>query len=89
LRSIAIPKETAIALLNEPAHALSKLATVAAAKEPQVYKSLKKESSVDLRYMAQAFGSSLHVPVKHDGKTGSVNFWSSEADGFPSEAVSC
>lgn len=72
---------------REVGAALSKLATVAAAKEPQVYKSLKKESSVDLRYMAQVFGSSLHVPVKHDGKTGSVNFWSSEADGFPPEAV--
>lgn len=67
--------------------ALSKLAALAAGKEPQVNKDLKKESSLDLRYMAQAFGSSLHVPVKHDGKTGSVNFWSSEADGFPPEAV--
>jgi peroxiredoxin/mono/diheme cytochrome c family protein len=66
---------------------LSKLATVAASKEPRVHKNLKKETSLDLRYMSQVFGSSLHVPVKHAGKTGSVNFWSSEADAFPPEAV--
>jgi peroxiredoxin len=66
---------------------VAKLDELAAAEEPQVHANLKKETAADLKYMAQAFASSLHVPVKHAGKTGSVNFWSREADAFPPEAV--
>ena len=36
--------------------------------------------------MARAYGSSLHIPVKIDGKAGTINFWSTENDAFPPEA---
>jgi hypothetical protein len=72
---------------REVSSALSKLGSHAAKAEPQVHKNLAKESAVDLKYMAQVFASSLHVPVKHDGKSGTINFWSTEPDGFPPEAV--
>jgi peroxiredoxin len=65
----------------------SKLAKVSAANEPTVHAKLGKEASVDLRYMAQAFGSSLHVPVRKGGKPGSINFWSTDEEAFPPEAV--
>lgn len=89
---VAQEKETARAIPagdagRQVGAGLSKLATVAAADKPHVCQDLRKEASLDLTYMARAFGSSLHVPVEHDGKTGSVNFWSSEPDGFPPEAV--
>lgn len=72
---------------REVSSALSRLGALAAGAEPKVYANLAKESAVDLKYMGQVFASSLHVPVTHDGKSGTINFWSTETDGFPPEAV--
>jgi len=66
---------------------LSRLASLAEKKEPQTYPHLSKEGAFDLKYMSQALQSSLHVPVKREGKPGTINFWSNEAEAFPAEAV--
>ena len=65
----------------------SKLADLAKAAKPLRHRKLSEETQIDLKYMAQAFASSLHVPIEREGKPGTINFWSSEADAFPVEAV--
>jgi peroxiredoxin len=62
-----------------------KLSTYAAAKEPILHQKLAEVNSIDMQYMAKAFQSSYHLPMKKDGVTGSINFWSAEKDAFPPE----
>jgi hypothetical protein len=66
-----------------------KLAMVAHAlgDEAVAHDVLATETADDLKFMAREFASSLHVPVRIDGRPGSVNFWSQEPTGFPVEAV--
>jgi hypothetical protein len=37
--------------------------------------------------MRLAFSSSMHIPVRFDGQPATLNFWSSEKNAFPEEAV--
>jgi hypothetical protein len=64
-----------------------KLATYATAKEPTLHQRLADQNALDLRYMAKAYQSSYHLPVKIDGLSGSINFWSAEKDAFPPELI--
>jgi peroxiredoxin len=63
------------------------LAAHAQSDQPVVHEVLSKEKAPDLRFMSRGFASSLHVPVRLDGKPGTVNFWSEEPKAFPPEAV--
>jgi peroxiredoxin len=62
-----------------------KLSTYATAKEPTLHQRLVDAGGIDLQYMAKAYQSSYHLPVKKDGLTGTINFWSAEKDAFPPE----
>ena len=64
-----------------------KLAGYATAKEPTLHQRLADASGIDLQYMAKAYQSSFHLPIKRDGLTGSINFWSAEKDAFPPELI--
>ena len=66
---------------------ITKLATYADAAEPVVNQQLAAVRAIDMTFMARAFGSSLHIPVKIDGVSGTLNFWSAEKDAFPPELV--
>lgn len=66
---------------------ISKLATHVKETEPIVHRNLGRESSFDLRYMAQVYSSSIHIPVKIGERSGTINFWSREVDAFPPESV--
>ena len=66
---------------------LSKLSTYADKTEPTVHQQLASVRGFDLLFMARAFGSSLHIPLKIDGQSGTLNFWSAEKDAFPPELV--
>lgn len=41
----------------------------------------------DLKFMSRGLGSSLHVPVKIGGVSGTLNFWSTERAAFPDPAA--
>lgn len=41
----------------------------------------------DFRLLGQLYGSSMHIPVRIDGAVAIVNFWSTELNAFPDEAV--
>lgn len=66
---------------------LTKVASYAEKTEPVIHGRLANESAIDLKFMSKAYGSSAHFPVKLDGVSGTVNFWSSEPDAFPAEAI--
>jgi hypothetical protein len=57
------------------------------ATEPIVHQDLAQAAGPDLRFMRLAFSSSLHVPIAFDGQPATLNFWSSEKNAFPEEAV--
>lgn len=63
------------------------LVNYASETEPQTVSDLSKATQRDLQFMARAFSSSTHIPVKFGGKLGSVNFWSAEPDAFGPEAI--
>lgn len=65
----------------------SQLTKAAAGDEPLVINSLAGSASDDLQRFGQRLGSSVHVPIVVDGKPATVNFWSTETDAFPPEAV--
>jgi hypothetical protein len=67
---------------------LTKLATYAEKTEPRLHPQLGDVRGFDLQFMARAYASSLHIPVKIDGVMGTINFWSTEKDAFPPELVS-
>jgi len=64
-----------------------KLATYAESKEPILHQRLSTASGIDLQFMAKAYQSSYHLPIKKDGLAGSINFWSAENDAFPPELI--
>lgn len=65
----------------------SRLSSLLDEPRPVVFASLADEKGFDLKYMAKAYRSSVHVPVKIGDTKASINFWSAEADAFPHEAV--
>lgn len=69
---------------------VSQVARDAEKSKPTVYPLLEKEKGlirIDLTHMAGSYGSSFHVPVKIGGRPGTINFWSTEKNGFPPEAA--
>lgn len=46
-----------------------------------------RSQHADMQYMGAAVQSSFHIPVMIKGKTGTLNFWSSEKKAFPHEAT--
>ena len=66
---------------------ITKLAGYAEKTEPIVNQRLAGERGIDLQFMARVYKSSAHFPVEIDGFKGSLNFWSTEPDAFPPEAV--
>jgi peroxiredoxin len=67
--------------------AWSAVASYASQKEPISNPVLSEARGIDLRFMARAYGSSIHFPVRHDKLAGSLNFWSAEPHAFPPEAA--
>ena len=67
---------------------ITKLSSYAEKTEPTVNPRLGEARGIDLQFMARAYGSSLHIPVKKEGLAGTINFWSTESDAFPPELVS-
>ena len=53
-----------------------------------VYPQTSEVKAPDFRMLSRRFASSVHVPITVNGKKASLNFWSSDADAFPTEAVS-
>ena len=66
---------------------ITRLAGYAERSEPVVSARLSQERGIDLRFMARVYKSSVHFPIEIDGMKGSLNFWSTEAEAFPPEAV--
>lgn len=57
-------------------------------KEPVVYDDLSQApGSLAQRIHARGLVSSLHVPVRLEGRAATVNFWSADPKGFPTPAV--
>lgn len=52
-----------------------------------VHADLDQATAIDLKLMARGVASSMHVPIKVDGKPATINFWSTEKNAFPPEAV--
>jgi len=70
---------------------MSQVARAAEKSTPTAYAALDKEkglTSIDLSHMSKCYGASFHVPVKVEGKSGTINFWSTEKEAFPQEARS-
>ena len=63
----------------------TRLAEIHNAGKPQSIADLTKIGAVDMKYMSAVARSSFHVPAKINGKSGTVNFWSSEVNAFPKE----
>lgn len=42
---------------------------------------------IEMKFMAKILPSSVHIPIRVDGKPCTVNFWSLDERGFPPEAV--
>jgi len=45
------------------------------------------EGSLLSRMYRRGIRSSLHIPLEHEGRRGTLNFWSAEPEAFPPEAV--
>lgn len=63
------------------------LTEYAGGSEAKVHQDLAQAAGPDLRFMRLAFSSSMHVPLRVDDKPATLNFWSSEKNAFPEEAV--
>jgi peroxiredoxin len=64
------------------------LAELAQKDKTVIYPQTMEVKAPDFRMLSRRFASSVHVPVVVDGKKGTLNFWSSDADAFPVEAIS-
>lgn len=64
-----------------------KMAQYAEQPQPTLHQRLADARGIDLQYMAKAFQSSYHLPIKRDGLSGTLNFWSTEKEAFPPELV--
>lgn len=62
------------------------LSSLAGQHQPAAIDDLNSHKESDLVFMKRAFQSSFHVPLKIDGKPGSINFWSAEKAAFPPAA---
>ncbi len=69
-----------------PAQGLA-LASYVDHDRPVVVQDLSKVSNPDMRFMRTAFSASLHIPFKSHVSPATLNFWSTERDAFPEEAV--
>lgn len=65
----------------------AELARLAALDQTSVLSNLADQTADDMQRMSTRLGSSVHVPIHVGGKAASVNFWSTEPDAFPAEAV--
>jgi peroxiredoxin len=65
----------------------SEVATIAAGAKSVMHADLDKATAPDLKLMSRGVASSLHVPVKLEGAAATINFWSTDKDAFPPEAV--
>ena len=72
--------------LKVPANKL-RIAEYAAADEVVVNSDITSINTPDFKLLSRFFASSMHVPVRVDGVSGVISFWSTEADAFPSAAV--
>jgi peroxiredoxin len=63
------------------------LAKAIGSDEASVHADLDRASGLDLRLMARGVASSVHVPVKLGDVPATINFWSTEKDAFPAEAI--
>lgn len=63
------------------------LAAAAGTDTTQVNADLDQSKGIDLKLMSRGVASSVHVPVKVGGQTGTINFWSTDKNAFPPEAV--
>jgi hypothetical protein len=48
---------------------------------------LDAHPGIDMKLMSRAFGSSAHVPVIINDRAATINFWSTDKNAFPPEAV--
>lgn len=48
---------------------------------------LDEHEGLDMKLMSRGVASSLHVPVKLGDTAATINFWSTEKDAFPPEAI--
>lgn len=81
-----VRSNAAVAGFRRPATGFA-LARFAADGQTQSIADLSTAKGFDLRLMSQAFGSSVHVPLKVGGRIATLNFWSRDADAFPIEAI--
>lgn len=63
------------------------LADAAKADTTLVNSDLDKADGLDLKLMARGVSSSVHVPITFEGRPATLNFWSTDTDAFPPEAV--
>lgn len=64
------------------------LAEFAVASGPTVVQDIKSAAGSIMRQMAgREVKSSLHLPIEVDGRRGTLNLWSTDAQAFPPEAV--
>jgi hypothetical protein len=63
------------------------IAEIAGGDKTVMHADLDAATAVDLRVMARGVASSLHVPVVVADQRATINFWSTEKNAFPPEAV--
>lgn len=63
------------------------LAKYATSPDIVVHADISKLNSADFRLLANLYSSSVHVPIKLEGKPGIISFWSSDPDAFSPAAV--
>jgi hypothetical protein len=63
------------------------IAAAAGGDTPVMHPDLDKAKGTELQLMARGVASSLHIPVKIGDKSATINFWSTDKNAFPPEAV--
>lgn len=61
----------------------TKLAEIQKSGKPTAIADTRDVETPDMRLMSAAAKSSFHIPIEVNGKSGTVNFWSSEIEAFP------
>jgi peroxiredoxin len=64
-----------------------RLAEYIAGQEVVVHRSTDEVKAPDFQLLSRLFASSLHIPVRIDDQPGIINYWSTELDAFPPQAV--